>query len=96
MQYVERQSAAGLLPPYAERKGSWRPDFLVEDIRCADGTVQENFRITEINARFSFNAYMHAVFGHTALEDTGMARYGLVPATTPKKVQSHDAPFSGS
>ncbi|UKZ69091.1 uncharacterized protein TrAtP1_010104 [Trichoderma atroviride] len=81
LKYVQRA-----LSPYKERKGSWRPDFLVEDIHCADGAVHENFRITEINARFSFNAYMHAVFGHTALEDTGMARYGLVPATTPKKV----------
>ncbi|PON25375.1 hypothetical protein TGAM01_v205669 [Trichoderma gamsii] len=86
LKHVGRQSAIGALPPYTERKGSWRPDFLVEDIHCADGTIQENFRITEINARFSFNAYMHAVFGHTALEDTGMARYGLVPATTPTKV----------
>ncbi|KAH8126000.1 hypothetical protein FP744_10006197 [Trichoderma asperellum] len=86
LQYVEHQSAAGALPQYTERKGSWRPDFLVEDIQCADGTVYENFRITEINARFPFNAFMHAVFGHTALEDKGMARYGLVPATTPMKV----------
>lgn len=83
---MEHQSAAGALPQYTERKGSWRPDFLVEDIQCADGTVYENFRITEINARFPFNAFMHAVFGHTALEDKGMARYGLVPATTPMKV----------
>ncbi|KAL7919853.1 Clavaminate synthase-like protein [Trichoderma austrokoningii] len=86
LKHLSRQSAKGAMPPYTERKGSWRPDFLIEDIPSADGTVQENFRITEINARFSFNAYMHAVFGHTALEETGMARYGLLPATTPEKV----------
>ncbi|KAM0255931.1 hypothetical protein ACHAQJ_005332 [Trichoderma viride] len=86
LKYVELQSTVGILPHYATRKGSWRPDFLVEEMECVDGTTIENFRITEINARFCFNAFMHATYGHTALDDTGMERHGLVSATTPKEV----------
>jgi hypothetical protein len=83
---VELQSTVGTLPHYVKRRGSWRPDFLVEEMKCVDGTIVENFRITEINARFSFNAFLHATYGHMALDDTGMGRYGLASATTPKEV----------
>ncbi|CAG8195405.1 unnamed protein product [Penicillium salamii] len=37
---------------YRERKGSWRPDFVIEN----DETGAENFRICEINARFCWMA----------------------------------------
>ncbi|KAL7786725.1 hypothetical protein V8C37DRAFT_391856 [Trichoderma ceciliae] len=86
LKFVELQSIVGNLPHYASCRGSWRPDFLVEEVKNEDGTVTENFRITEINARFSFNGFMHATYGHMALDDTGTGRYGLVGATKPKEV----------
>jgi hypothetical protein len=71
--------------------GSWRPDFLVEDYRCSDGTVvEENFTITEINARFLFNGFMHEAYGQKALnesiKDMGSRAAGLVGATDPEMV----------
>lgn len=69
--------------------GSWRPDFLVED--GPDG--EENFRITEINARFSFNGFMHAAYGQQALalavQGQGSEATRLVGATEPEMVTSH-------
>lgn len=62
--------------------GSWRPDFLVED----DGRGRENFRLTEINARFCFNGFMHASYGQSALEEMGMEKTGLVGAADSAQV----------
>ncbi|EGR52468.1 uncharacterized protein TRIREDRAFT_54768 [Trichoderma reesei QM6a] len=86
LKYVELQSVTGTLPPYAACRGSWRPDFLVEELVGEDGGLVENFRITEINARFSFNGFMHAAYGQLGLEEMGMKTYGLVSATEPKEV----------
>ncbi|TFB01714.1 hypothetical protein CCMA1212_006253 [Trichoderma ghanense] len=86
LKYVELQSVIGTLPPYAACRGSWRPDFLVEEVESEDGSVIENFRITEINARFSFNGFMHATYGQLALEEAGMKTCGLVSATEPKEL----------
>lgn len=72
--------------------GSWRPDFLVENHRSSQhGTVvEENFTITEINARFSFNGFMHEVYGQQALDealqDTSAGAMGLISATDPRMV----------
>lgn len=62
--------------------GSWRPDFLVED----DGSGHENFRLTEINARFCFNGFMHASYGQSALDEMGMKKAGLVGAADSTEV----------
>ncbi|KAF7158595.1 hypothetical protein CNMCM5623_003655 [Aspergillus felis] len=62
--------------PYHDRLGSWRPDFLVEE-----GAKTERFRITEINARFSFNGFMHQAYGQTALDALGVGRHGVTHAT---------------
>ncbi|KAL5051250.1 hypothetical protein BDW71DRAFT_202441 [Aspergillus fruticulosus] len=68
--------------PYRDRAGSWRPDFLVEDdFADPSGQALENFRITEINARFSFNGYMLCAYGQDGLADLGMGRNGVFPAT---------------
>jgi len=69
--------------------GSWRPDFLVEDIVHHDkndeatGVTAETFRITEINARFSFNGFMHEVHGQQAVDDllSSGSDHELVSAT---------------
>ncbi|KAI9042917.1 uncharacterized protein KD926_004707 [Aspergillus affinis] len=68
--------------PYRNQVGSWRPDFLVED-NTTDGEVAENFRITEINARFSFNGFMHQAYGQLGLKNLGVGENGVVPATKP-------------
>ncbi|KAH7311377.1 hypothetical protein B0I35DRAFT_488698 [Stachybotrys elegans] len=66
LKWIEGQVLLGNLPKFADCLGSWRPDFLVEE----DDDVAENFRITEINARFSFNGFMHGMYGHQALDET--------------------------
>ncbi|PMB64632.1 hypothetical protein BM221_009472 [Beauveria bassiana] len=76
LQWLDSQVAQGNLARYsAATLGSWRPDFLVEDDKG-----YENFRLTEINARFCFNGFMHASYGQTALDSMGMQRSGLVGA----------------
>ncbi|ATY62170.1 taurine catabolism dioxygenase [Cordyceps militaris] len=75
-QWLDTQVAEGNLAPYStETLGSWRPDFLVED-----DNGDENFRLTEINARFCFNGFMHGSYGQTALDSMGMEKSGLVGA----------------
>lgn len=72
--------------------GSWRPDFLVEKHKLTKNAVviEENFVITEINARFSFNGFMHEAYGQQAtgevLQATGAGNKKLVNATDPGKV----------
>ncbi|KAL7929960.1 Clavaminate synthase-like protein [Trichoderma chlorosporum] len=86
LKYVDLQSRIGNLPHYAACRGSWRPDFMVEELQTEDGITVENFRITEINARFSFNGFMHTAYGQIALEEAGVGRQGLASATNPKKI----------
>lgn len=74
-----------VLPHYRGRLGSWRPDFLIEQ----DSAGDENFRISEINARFSFNGLMHEAYAQQALQDIGISggRNGLVGTTDISKVR---------
>ncbi|CAH0055509.1 unnamed protein product [Clonostachys solani] len=91
LKWLDQQVLLGNLPPFAERLGSWRPDFLVEDHTCSQtGSIVENFRVTEINARFSFNGFMHEAYGqhavNKALSDAGARELGLVSATDPEMI----------
>lgn len=52
------------------------------------GVTQENFRITEINARFMFNALLHAAYGQQALDEAWLDGLGLVSTTDGEKVKS--------
>jgi hypothetical protein len=85
-QWMEEQVLRGRLPGFADRLGSWRPDFLVAD----ENNNDENFRITEINARFSFNGFLHAAYGQGAvdemLRDAGAAPSDLACATSADEV----------
>ncbi|KAI9035032.1 uncharacterized protein KD926_004706 [Aspergillus affinis] len=77
------------LPLFRECRGSWRPDFLVEEDRSEGASgPSENFRISEINARFSFNGYMYAACGQQALKKQGICESGngLVGTTEPAKI----------
>ncbi|KAF3403590.1 hypothetical protein F1880_009530 [Penicillium rolfsii] len=68
--------------PYRERKGSWRPDFLVEN----DETGAEIFRICEINARFCWNGYMHIACGQNGLSTFGIENRDLGHATNSDEI----------
>lgn len=60
-----------------------------------DEQREENYRITEINARFSFNGFLHEAYGQEALnrslpEGPG----GLIGATNPDMVMLNKLPVS--
>ncbi|KAJ5570103.1 uncharacterized protein N7459_009533 [Penicillium hispanicum] len=90
-------SEEDLFPPYSNRQGSWRPDFLLEH----DDTLgMEVFRICEINARFCWNGYMVAAFGQAGLSTFDIESRGLEDAMDPEKVLrglmglfNHDLPL---
>ncbi|KAG9501681.1 hypothetical protein J7337_007372 [Fusarium musae] len=83
LQWIEGQVTIGNLPQFSQCRGSWRPDFLVED----NGEREENYCITEINARFSFNGFMHEAYGQSATNDSlGSAETVLIPATDPDTI----------
>ncbi|GAB0138055.1 hypothetical protein EsDP_00006302 [Epichloe bromicola] len=87
LQWIETQVLSGRPPEYSKCRGSWRPDFLVEEHRDSEGKkIGENFRITEINARFAFNGYMVEAHGQQTLDDMGiLARHGLKSAASAEK-----------
>ncbi|KAI9150839.1 ATP-dependent bile acid permease [Paramyrothecium foliicola] len=70
LKWMDAQVDHGNLPKFSERLGSWRPDFMVEDFPSTEAafSTEENFTITEINARFSFNGFMHEAYGQEALD----------------------------
>jgi len=65
---------------------------MVEKCATSHGSevLEENFTITEINARFSFNGFMHEAYGQhgldTVLGDTWARETRLTSATEPGKV----------
>ncbi|KAF5538989.1 multidrug transporter [Fusarium phyllophilum] len=80
LQWIEGQVTIGNLPQFSQCRGSWRPDFLVED----NSEREENYCITEINTRFSFNGFMHGAYGQAATnERKESAETELIPATDP-------------
>ncbi|KAI6777649.1 uncharacterized protein J7T54_003818, partial [Emericellopsis cladophorae] len=93
LKWMDAQVANGTLQEFTACLGSWRPDFLVEEYRDSDRrgrVLSENFSITEINARFSFNGFMHEAYGQRALDDVlagiGAGAEGLVSATNADKI----------
>ncbi|KAK2843915.1 hypothetical protein FQN49_005944, partial [Arthroderma sp. PD_2] len=62
--------AADSFRPIKRCLGSWRPDFLIEEA-CShldgDPATAENFRICEINARFSFSGFLIGAYGQDAI-----------------------------
>ncbi|OTA95928.1 hypothetical protein M434DRAFT_19999 [Hypoxylon sp. CO27-5] len=86
LQWLEGQISHGRAQKYSRCRGSWRPDFLVEEHKTSAGKPVENFRIMEINARFSFNLYMHAAHGHEALRNMGLGATGLVGGIDSEKL----------
>ncbi|OGM49479.1 hypothetical protein ABOM_001708 [Aspergillus bombycis] len=88
LRWIDKQVPHNL-PRYRDCRGSWRPDFLVEEDTSDEGSgPAEGFRISEINARFSFNGLMYATCAQKALNDMGVCDHGngLVSATDPAKI----------
>ncbi|KAK6810725.1 hypothetical protein RU639_013572 [Aspergillus parasiticus] len=83
LRWLEHQNSHNGVP-YEARLGSWRPDFLVGDYRHGPST--ETYRLTEINARFCFNGFMHQAYGQEGLSDLGVGRNGLIHATDSSKI----------
>ncbi|KAI2635261.1 hypothetical protein GGS21DRAFT_102151 [Xylaria nigripes] len=77
LQWLDGQVSQGNLKQFYECQGSWRPDFLIED----PGDV-ENFLITEINARFSFNGFFHQAYGQEGLNSMNLREFDVVSAPT--------------
>ncbi|KAM0259161.1 hypothetical protein ACHAPA_010895 [Fusarium lateritium] len=83
LQWIEGQVEVGNVPHFSQCLGSWRPDFLVE----LNERRQENYCITEINARFSFNGFLHGVYGQEALNRSVQDETSaLVGATDPDMI----------
>lgn len=74
------------MPEYSRCRGSWRPDFLVDELQDDRRNVLENFRITEINARYPLNGFMHIAYGQQSLNSMGLEHSGLMSATDPQEV----------
>ncbi|KAF2827753.1 hypothetical protein CC86DRAFT_289304 [Ophiobolus disseminans] len=92
LKWIDLQVSKGNLQKFSQCMGSWRPDFLVENHQLAQNgaVVEENFVITEINARFSFNGFMHEAYGQQAtgevLQVANAGYTNLVNATDPEKI----------
>jgi hypothetical protein len=56
-QWIHQKSKEGIIPPFKERMGHWRPDVLLSNTK--DGGL--SFRICEINARFFQNSLMYSM-----------------------------------
>jgi hypothetical protein len=61
---------------------------MVAENKCGGGgAAKENYEITEINARFSFNGLLHQAHGQEALELMGVCNNGLVAGTSTEEVR---------
>ncbi|KAF1919049.1 hypothetical protein BDU57DRAFT_490977 [Ampelomyces quisqualis] len=83
LKWVHRQSLCGNIREFSKCHGSWRPDFLVE---CEGG--REKFRITEINARFSFNGLMHLYYGQNVVNKSLSKSSGLSGAMDAEEISA--------
>ncbi|TWU77324.1 hypothetical protein ED733_005110 [Metarhizium rileyi] len=93
LRWLDGQASRGIAKPFSASRGSWRPDFLIRDGRSASHNLaggrlgeDEVFCITEINARFPFNGFMHEALGQEALDEMGLAKFELASATNPAKL----------
>ena len=69
-----------VVPPFNTCQGSWRPDFLLEDVHSDEG-----IRICEINSRFALNGFFHTAFCQQAyIEMDDRTNCLTTPAARPK------------
>ncbi|KAJ5151542.1 hypothetical protein N7492_009837 [Penicillium capsulatum] len=62
LRWIHHKSKEGVIPPFKECMGHWRPDILLSNTK--DGGL--SFRICEINARFFQNSLMYSMQALTA------------------------------
>ncbi|KAF4458130.1 hypothetical protein F53441_65 [Fusarium austroafricanum] len=83
--WLNEQVATGNLPKFSQRVGSWRPNFLVEDNDHAEKT----YKITEINARYSFSGFLHESYGQNAMNSLIQEKSALLSgATDPETIMN--------
>ncbi|KAI0517593.1 hypothetical protein F5B22DRAFT_110747 [Xylaria bambusicola] len=83
LRWLDDQVSQGKLKDYSACRGSWRPDFLIEErAGSRDGVAIENFMITEINARFSFNGAFYVSYGQDVLDEMPLGQLNLSSTTT--------------
>ncbi|WEW61322.1 hypothetical protein PRK78_006812 [Emydomyces testavorans] len=87
LRWMENE-AVDAIRPFNECRGSWRPDFLVEEMPCATGlhSIAERFVICEINARFSFNGFCLSVTGQQGLSNMGAEQKRFTGVLEPNQV----------
>lgn len=61
-QWIHEKTKEGVIPPYSERMGHWRPDILLSNTDNGD----LSFRMCEINARFFQNSLLYSIQALTA------------------------------
>lgn len=78
----------GTIPSFDQCLGSWRPDFLIENVSDSSkpNWTCEKFRICEINARFCWNGFFHGAYGQQALDDMGAEEKGFQGAANCEEV----------
>ncbi|KAK1149716.1 hypothetical protein N8T08_005270 [Aspergillus melleus] len=76
LQWLDEQSRAQRLPPFKDRLGNWRPDFLVTD---NDSTMGLGFEICEINSRTPDNVVVHSAHKHRKMRQLMRSSPGLQP-----------------
>ncbi|KAB5583168.1 hypothetical protein GE09DRAFT_946910 [Coniochaeta sp. 2T2.1] len=68
---------SAVVPPFRDRQGNWRPDYLTEKVTLPDGSVTEGIKVCEINARFPWNAFV--ILPHTAqvMQEINFVKSGM-------------------
>lgn len=89
LQWIDGHDTASR--PFDNHQGSWRPDFLIEEVTTTDGpgSSKEHFRVCEINARFAFNGFLITAYGQQGLLDLGAERKGFKGAAESDDVSKH-------
>jgi hypothetical protein len=100
LQWIDCQVSKGKMLPFSACRGSWRPDFMTTDnltdasnsMASGSNDESEGFCITEINARFAFNGFMHSALGQEALDGMRLNKLGLASATNSSQVSTGRLP----
>ncbi|KAI9040407.1 uncharacterized protein KD926_008364 [Aspergillus affinis] len=77
LQWLDEQSRSQKLPPFKDRLGNWRPDFLVTENDSAMGL---EFQICEINSRTPDNVVVHSAHKHRIMRQLIRSSPALKPA----------------
>jgi hypothetical protein len=68
-----------VVAPFKGRQGNWRPDYLLEKVVLPDGSVTENIKLCEINARMPWNGFVMVPHAAGVFEQLGISKAGMKP-----------------